>query len=155
MKIDEAEVSIEIPPGGESGDYHFFLALAMEASCVAPEQPANKPVEVNDGIFIHMTHGHDHFPRVLMLLQMEAMMAADKDVLIYMYLDAIKFLTQDAENVAFANFSPLQETLANLLEMGRTIFACPGCMKAHNIEEEGMMEGIQVAQKEVFQFYGW
>ncbi len=128
----------------------IILALAMMASCAAPEQPVKEPVEVNDGVFIHMTHGHDNPHRVLMPLQMAAMMATDKDVLIYMDIDAVKLLTKDAEDVAYAHFTPLKESLANLLEMGVTIFACPGCMKAHEIEEADLMEGIQVAQKEKF-----
>lgn len=130
----------------------IILALAMMASCAAPEQPAkeNETVEVNDGVFIHMTHGHDNPHRVLMPLQMAAMMATDKDVLIYMDIDAVKLLTKDAEDVEYAHFTPLKESLDNLLEMGVTIFACPGCMKAHEIEEADLMEGIQVAQKDKF-----
>ncbi|TVQ15404.1 MAG: peroxiredoxin [Bacteroidetes bacterium] len=128
----------------------IILALAMMASCAAPEQPADEPAMVNDGVFIHMTHGHDNPHRVLMPLQMAAMMATDKDVLIYMDIDAVKLLTQYADDVEYAHFTPLKESLANLLQMGVTIFACPGCMKAHEIEEADLMEGIQVAQKEKF-----
>lgn len=129
----------------------FFILIAVfVASCNVPEQTVIENEVERDGVFIHMTYGHENPHRVLMPLQMASMMANDKDVLIYMDIDAVKLLTKDAEDVEYMHFTPLKESLANLLEMGVTVFACPGCMKAHGIEESDLMEGIQVAQKEKF-----
>ena len=77
-------------------------------------------------------------------------MATDKDILIYMDIDAVKLLTQDAEDIAYAHFTPLHESLQKLLDMGVAIFACPGCMRAHGLSPEELREGIQVAQKDKF-----
>lgn len=128
----------------------IIIVIAFMASCAGPEQQAIEMDDVTDGVFIHMTHAHDNPHRVLMPLQMAAMMAQDKDVLIYMDIDAVKLLTKDADDVEYSHFTPLKESLDKLLEMGVTIFACPGCMKAHEIEEEELRDGIQVAQKEKF-----
>lgn len=49
-----------------------------------------------------------------------------------------------------AHFTPLHESLQRLLDMDVTIFACPGCMRAHGITPEELREGIQVAQKDKF-----
>ena len=81
---------------------------------------------------------------------MADIMATDKDILIYMDIDAVKLLTQDAEDIAYAHFTPLHESLQKLLDMGVAIFACPGCMRAHGLSPEELREGIQVAQKDKF-----
>lgn len=130
----------------------ILSVMAFMASCAAPEQPSTVTTSepVTDGVFIHMTHGHDNPHRVLMPLQMAAMMAQDKDVLIYMDIDAVKLLTQDAEDVSYAHFTSLHESLQKLLDMGVTLFACPGCMRAHGLSPEELREGIQVAQKDKF-----
>jgi len=103
-----------------------------------------------DGIFIHITKDHNDPHRVLMPLQMALMMADDKDVLIYLDIDAVNLVTRDAEDLAYGHFTPLKESVATLLEKGVTIFACPGCMKIAGIEETDLMEGIKVAEKEKF-----
>jgi predicted peroxiredoxin len=130
----------------------LFIGLALMFSCQQQEvQTETFELETpRDGVFIHITHDHNNPHRVLMPLQMASMMANDKDVLIYLDIDAVNLVHVDAEDIAYGHFTPMKESIKNLLEMGVEIYACPGCMKIAGIEEEYLMEGIQVAQKDRF-----
>ncbi|TVQ88523.1 MAG: peroxiredoxin [Bacteroidetes bacterium] len=121
----------------------------------ACQQPGvqTEPIEIEtprDGVFIHITHDHNNPHRVLMPLQMAILMADDKDVLIYLDIDAVNLVIKDAEDIAYGHFTPLKESLSDLLEKGVGIYACPGCMKIADIKENDLMEGIQLAQKDRF-----
>ncbi len=129
-------------------------AMLLMLSCVE-NTPRNNQDEkaaepARDGIFLHITHDHDDPHRVLMPLQMATMMAPGKDVLIYLDIDAVNLVTKDAEDITYGHFTPMKESMNNLLEMGVSIYACPGCMKIAGIEESDLAEGIQVAEKEKF-----
>ena len=127
----------------------FLLAAILLSACNfnAPQESAEKP---NDGIFIHITHDHSHPHRVLMPLSMAAMMANEKDVLIYLDIDAVKLVTKDAADIEYAHFASLKSSLTKLIEMNVGIYACPGCMKAAGISPDDLIEGVQVAQKDKF-----
>ena len=125
------------------------LAFIVLFSCT--QISTTEQVEkATDGVFIHITRDHSDPHRVLMPVQMALMMAEDKDVLIYLDIDAVHLVTKDAEDLEYAHFTPLKAAIGQLLDMGVGIYACPGCMKAHGINEEDLMDGIQVAQKEKF-----
>jgi predicted peroxiredoxin len=130
----------------------FVVSAVLLFACV--EQVSyTEPVELEaprDGVFIHITHDHNNPHRVLMPLQMATIMAEDKDVLIYLDIDAVNLVTNYAEDIAYGHFTPLKESISNLLEMGVEIYACPGCLKIAGIEPEELMDGIKVAQKERF-----
>ncbi|MFN3557615.1 MAG: DsrE family protein [Bacteroidales bacterium] len=128
----------------------FLLGLLFIAACQPRVEQTEMPEPPKDGVFIHITHDHSNPHRVLMPLQMALMMADDKDVLIYMDIDAVNLLTVDAEDLAYGHFTPLREAISTLLQKGVGIYACPGCMKVAGIEQEDLLEGIQVAQKERF-----
>ena len=128
------------------------MGLVFMFACQQPDVQT-EPIEIEtprDGVFIHITHDHNNPHRVLMPLQMASMMANDKDVLIYLDIDAVSLVINDSEDIAYGHFTPLKESINNLLEMGVEIYACPGCMKIAGIEEDDLLEGIKVAQKEKF-----
>lgn len=130
----------------------LMMGLVFMFACQQPDVQT-EPIEIEtprDGVFIHITHGHNNPHRVLMPLQMAMMMAEDKDVLIYLDIDAVNLIIKDAEDIAYGHFTPLKESLSDLLEKGVGIYACPGCMKIAGIEENDLMEGIKVAQKDRF-----
>jgi predicted peroxiredoxin len=123
------------------------LALTEISSQRIPEENIN---HVRDGVFIHMTHDHKDPHRVLMPLQMASIMAPDKDVLVYLDIDAVKLVTKDSRDVYHSHFAPLKASLDYLLNKGVSIYACPGCMKAAGIDQEDLIEGVMVAEKERF-----
>ena len=57
----------------------LFLFLVLIASCQQEQAPMSEPVK--DGVFIHISNGTNDPHRVLMALNMAAIMAEDKDVL--------------------------------------------------------------------------
>lgn len=128
----------------------FIGIAAMLYSCVQTSTTSNEVSDETEGVFIHITKDHADPHRVLMPLQMAEIMSEDKDVLIYLDIDAVKLVTKDAEDVTFEHFTPLKEAITALLEKGVEIHACPGCMKVAGIEESDLMEGVKVAEKDRF-----
>lgn len=105
---------------------------------------------VRDGVFIHITECYDDPHRVLMPLKMATMMAADKDVLVYMDIHSVHLLVKDARDIEYADFEPAHTLIKKLLEMNVGVYACPTCLKIAGYEPGDLMDGIQVAQKDRF-----
>ena len=105
---------------------------------------------VKDGVFIHITECYDDPHRALMPLKMATMMAADKDVLVYLDIHAVHLLTKDSKDLTFADFESAHTYIKRLIEMKVGVYACPTCMKIAGIEPADLMEGVQVAQKDKF-----
>jgi predicted peroxiredoxin len=125
----------------------------------SPNQPVasvSKPdnsslaAPVRDGVFIHITQGYDDPHRVLMPLKMATLMASDKDVLVYMDIDAVKLLAKDSKDLTFSDFESFHTYVNKLLGMNVGVYACPTCMKIAGMEAGDLMEGVQVAQKDKF-----
>lgn len=103
------------------------------------------------GVFIHLTRGPEDQHRALMALQMANMMSEEeRPVLVYCDIEAVKLLTENAEDFQLDPFPSLHVLLDTLIEKEVTVMACPGCLKAAGIDPEELREGIQVADKEGF-----
>jgi predicted peroxiredoxin len=105
---------------------------------------------VRDGIFVHITECYDDPHRALMPLKMATMMAADKDVLVYLDIHAVHLVTKDSKDLNFADFESAHTYIKRLIDMHVGVYACPTCMKIAGIEPGDLMEGVQVAQKDKF-----
>ena len=105
---------------------------------------------VRDGAFIHISHGYDDPHRVLMALKMAAVMADDKDVIVYMDIHAVELLVNGAKDLEFSDFESFQTYLKLLVNKGTGVYACPTCLKIAGFNSEDLMKGIQVAQKDKF-----
>ncbi len=124
-----------------------LICAALVLSCHftdAEHQP------VNDGVFVHISHGGDDVHRLLMGLQMAVLMSEDKDVLVYFDIAGIGAVTKDSEDFTYSHFPSSHTQLKFLLDKGVTVMACPGCMKAAGVTDGDLMDGIQVADKEQF-----
>ncbi len=138
----------------------FVILCLFAMSCnqsphheVTTAPPADNPTTagpVKDGVFIHITECYDDPHRALMPLKMATMMAADKDVLVYMDIHAVHLLTKDSKDLIFADFESAHTYIKRLIEMKVGVYACPTCMKIAGIEPADLMEGVQVAQKDKF-----
>ncbi len=82
-----------------------------------------------DGVFIHITASYDNPHRLLMPLKMATMMAKDKDVLIYMDIEAVKVLVKGAIDITHPEFKSAHTYIKQLSSMGVGIYACPTCLK--------------------------
>lgn len=130
-------------------------AICIFASCQAPDQtPVLKETEAasatKDGILIHITEGYDDPHRVLMPLKMANMMASNKDVILYLDIDAVKLVLNDSEDLEYEGFDPLKKQLQSLIEKNIAIYACPTCLEVAGYSPEDLMEGVQQADKEKF-----
>jgi predicted peroxiredoxin len=122
----------------------FFLSCQTSEPCGGQD-----PLE-RDGIFIHISHGTDDPHRVLMALQMAALMSETKDVLVYFDIAGVEVVLNDAEDLTFSHFPSSKTQLKKLIDMNIPVQACPGCLKAAGKTADDLMEGIQVANKEAF-----
>jgi len=103
-----------------------------------------------DGIFIHITASYDNPHRLLMPLKMATMMAKDKDVLIYMDIEAVKVLVKGAIDITHPEFESAHTYIKQLSSMGVGIYACPTCLKIADYKPEDLMKGILLANKDKF-----
>lgn len=106
--------------------------------------------EQGDGVFIHLSSGADQPQRVLMALQMAAIMSEDRDVLIYFDIEGIEVVLKDAPDIACGSFLPSKKQLGVLKKRGVKMMACPGCLEAAGKKPADLAEGIEVADKESF-----
>lgn len=141
----------------------YLLLLSLAAflfACNSPVQEEKTEIieetevidaePVKDGIFIHISHGADDPHRLLMGLNMAVKMMEDKDIAIYLDIEAVKVVKKETEAVTHEGFPPSNELLVKLIDNNITIMACPGCMKVAGMTEEDLMEGVMVADKEKF-----
>lgn len=132
----------------------FGLSIALIAvfgCCDCEEAAPVEPVEPpTDGVFLHISSGPEEPHRVLMALKMAELMAADKEVLVYFDIKGIEVVLADADDIAYTEFLSSKAQLANLMELGVPLYACPGCLKAAGKSPEDLAEGIQVANKDAF-----
>jgi predicted peroxiredoxin len=127
------------------------VAVLVAAALISiPLLHAQQPAKNRDGVFIHLTHGVDNPHRVAMALQMAAMMAEDKDVLVYCDIKGIDVVLKDGADIQFSHFPSSKAQLQKLTGHKVTVMACPGCLKAAGKTEADLAEGVQVADKNAF-----
>jgi predicted peroxiredoxin len=104
----------------------------------------------SDGIFLHISSGYDDPHKVLMALKMAAMMAMDKDVLVYIDIKGVEMLVKSSKDMKFKDFPTLFELLDQLAAKKVTVMACPTCLKVAGYQPEDLRPGIIIAQKDKF-----
>ena len=122
-----------------------FLFFAFNQQPDSINEGQNK-----EGIFIHVSNGVNDPHRVLMALSLAEKMAENKDVILYFDIKGIEVLLKDAPDLTFSHFASSQTQIQKLLNMGITIMACPGCLKAAGKTPDDLREGITIADKEKF-----
>ena len=125
-----------------------LLTAVLAASSIGCSTTASRPA--SDGVFIHIQSGPDDPHAVLMGMQMASIMAADRDALIYFDVDGIGVVTRDAPDLSMAPFGSSHEKLAELIDAGVPVYACPGCLKAAGKTPDDLMSGVRVAEKDAF-----
>jgi len=138
----------------------YAVVVAFFISCNTPSGPVNETSQdiakeetsgtVRDGVFIHISEGYNNPHRVLMPFKMATMMSADKDVLVYLDIEAVKLVTQSSEDVVMDGFESLQTYLAKLKEAGVGVYACPSCLNVAGFAPDDLLDGVETAQKDKF-----
>ena len=111
--------------------------------------PVEKPVK-KDGIFMHISSGYDNPHKVAMALTLATKFTDTHDVMLFFDIKGVEILKKGAESITMENFTSSDEALRSLLESGARIAAFPMCMKKAGISENELIEGIEVAKKELF-----
>lgn len=130
--------------------FYSGLLLALMLNLNATAQQKEGKETARDGMFIHISHGYDDAHRVAMALNMANMMAEDKDVLVYIDIEGVKFVLKDSEDIKHPAFPSAHESLQKLLDRGIGVYACPGCLKAAGKTVDELMEGVKGADKKAF-----
>lgn len=141
-----------------------ILLCILVVSCTQKKEAEEKPMlekgetteqqlstaEVNDGVFIHIMSGPEDVHKVLMALQMAALMSESKDVAVYFDIKGVEVVLKDSQDLMYSHFPSSHTQLKKLIDAGVTVMACPGCLKAADKTAEDLMEGVQLADKDVF-----
>lgn len=129
----------------------FLLLLFTACQQTTSNNDATAPPPPpRDGVFIHISHGSEDAHRLLMALSMAHKMASDKDVLVYMDIEAVHAVKADAMPITMEGFEASNILIDTLLKQNVGIYACPACMKVAGITPEQLIPGVQTAQKEAF-----
>ncbi|HEX9973378.1 MAG TPA: DsrE family protein [bacterium] len=131
--------------------FRFLLILASIVLLSGCQQEKGSPRgSTKDGVFIHISNGTNDPHRVLMALNMAAIMAEDKDVLVYFDVKGVEVVLNNAIDLQFAHFPSSARQLKNLLEKDVQLVVCPGCLKIAGKSEADVIEGVQIANKDAF-----
>lgn len=103
-----------------------------------------------DGVLVHIASGPDDPHRVLMALQMAAKMSEDKDVAVYLDIEAVRLFVRGAADIEMQPFPSAFSQLSALAEKSVPIMACPGCLAVAGITPDSLMDGVTLAEKERF-----
>jgi predicted peroxiredoxin len=128
----------------------LFICTILFANTLFAQEKDLKADTPRDGVFIHITESYDNPHRLLMPLKMATIMAKDKDVLIYMDIEAVKILVKGALDITHPEFESAHTYIKQLSSMGVGIHACPTCLKVAGYKSEDLMEGIIIANKDKF-----
>lgn len=129
----------------------ILAALFLLVSCQSKEaEPVTEAPPVKDGVFVHITHGPEDPHRVLMALQMAAMMSDSLDVAVYCDIQGVRIVLKEAEDLSYAHFPSSHTQIRKLLDRGVPVMACPGCLAAIGKTPADLMDGVQVASRETF-----
>jgi predicted peroxiredoxin len=130
----------------------FFFLLVLFICSISTCQKEQAPMKdpVRDGIFIHISNGTNDPHRVLMALNMAAIMAEDKDVLVYFDIKGVEVVLKDSPDLVLSHFPSSKTQLQNLMEKDVSLYVCPGCLKAAGKNEADVMDGVKIAEKQAF-----
>jgi predicted peroxiredoxin len=81
---------------------------------------------------------------------MATIMAADKDVLVYMDIHAVELLVNGAKDLSFTGFESAHTYINQLADLNIGVYACPTCLKVAGFKPEDLLDGVQIAQKDKF-----
>jgi predicted peroxiredoxin len=125
----------------------MLAVLMISCNQAGEDQDGKKPA---DGMFIHLSSGEENAHRALMAMKMAEVMSSDKDVLMYLDIEAVKLVVSEAPDVQMEGFESSLRQIRKLLDAGVSIQACPTCLKLAGYAEEDLQSGVILANKEKF-----
>ncbi|MEW6196639.1 MAG: peroxiredoxin [Bacteroidota bacterium] len=101
-----------------------------------------------EGVLIHISSGLDNPHKVLMGLTIALKFSENKDVFVFMDINAPEVVLTNSKSLEFNKFEPSKILVTKLLERGVTIAVCPMCLEAMNKSQFDLMKGIKIVNKD-------
>lgn len=127
----------------------MLIAAGAVAGFTLKSNTAKTP-EPRDGIFLHISSGYDHPQKVAMALTLATKYTDSHDVMLFFDIKGVELLKKNSKNINMEHYATSFQAIEELLQKGAKIAACPMCLKKAGIEPNELIEGIQVAQKDMF-----
>ena len=129
-------------------------ALVLLAWGLDPSTADDVGAPVRDGVFVHISHGgssgDESAHRALMGLKMAKLMAASRDVLVYLDVTGVELAVAGADASTHPAFAKSTELIREIMAKGGRIVVCPTCLRGAGHEADALREGIALADAEVF-----
>ncbi len=118
---------------------------------VQKEEPAPPPPPPpTDGVFIHISSGIENPHKVLMALTMALKMSTDKDVYVYLDINAVNIVLNNAKSLEMPKFESSKIIIDKLIGKGVKVAVCPICLEVANKTQFDLMKGVILANKDDF-----
>ena len=130
--------------------FNTMLILFLFGGFISAQNQKTDNEQVKDGLIIHITEGYNNPHRVLMSLKMATVMAGDKDIIIYLDINAVQLVLKSSKDLSMDGFEPLMKMLKTLINDKVGIYVCPTCLKVAGYSESDLIPGVKLAQKEMF-----
>jgi predicted peroxiredoxin len=127
-----------------------FIAVACQSTDDKSNLQGSEGSSLKDGVFVHISKSYNDPHRVLMPLKMASLMASDKDVLVYLDIDAVNFLVKGSPDIEFGEFESAHTYIRKLLDHNVGIYACPTCLAVAGFKPEDLIKGVRIAEKDKF-----
>lgn len=113
-----------------------------------PEAP---PAATKPSFVLNITSGQEDLHAVTMALQLAGHALNDgRDVTLFLNVRAPVLARKDLpETVVFKDNPPVRKMLADLMQRGARVLACPACMKVMGVGDDDLAPGIQKATREL------
>lgn len=128
----------------------ILVLLVFGITGCEDEDKNERELSKKDGVFVHISSGTDDEHRVLMGLQMAEKMSEYKDVLVYFDIQGIEVVLKETDDLTYSHFPSSKTQLGKLMAKGVPLMACPGCLKAMEKSEDDLINGVQIADKDLF-----
>jgi predicted peroxiredoxin len=101
-----------------------------------------------DGVFIHLTSGSENPQSVLTALTMALSFAADKEVYVYLDVNAVNVVVNSTKSIEMPKFEASKILIDKLIAKGATVAVNQLCLEANNKTKFDLMKGVKIAEPE-------
>ena len=123
------------------------VAVAVASGCAATYE---RHAADSEGAFFHFKSGPDETHSVMKGLRMAQIMAEDRDVLVFLDVDAVSLVLRDSPDLVMEPYGSSHAVIGDLIDRGVPVFACPACLQAAGKMPKDLMPGVRVAEKDAF-----
>jgi predicted peroxiredoxin len=125
------------------GSYALFHSVSAPAQAVRP-QAGSKPTFI-----LNLTSGIADLHRSTMALEMARHALDDgREVVIFLNVRASELAKREGQTEHFQEHPAPNQMLKALMARGAQVHVCPMCMKALGLNEQALLEGVVITDRE-------